>query len=42
VPGLDPDSQIERLQQRDVLAQRLRYIRIPVHNLAQTVLALYR
>jgi hypothetical protein len=42
VLGLDPDSQAESLQQHDVLAQGLRYVRIPVGNRFQTVLAIHR
>lgn len=42
VLGLDPDSQVESLQQHDVLAQGLRYVRIPVGNRFQTVLAIHR
>ena len=41
-PSLNSDSQLECLQQRDVLAQRLRCLRIPVGILVQTVLAVYR
>ena len=40
--GLDPGSQAESLQQHDVLAQGLRYVRIPVGNRFQTVLAIHR
>lgn len=42
VLGLDPDSQIESLQQHQVLAQGLRYVRIPVGMRFQTVLAIHR
>lgn len=42
VLGLDPDTQAENLQHHDVLAQGLRYVRIPVGRSMQTVLALHR
>jgi hypothetical protein len=42
VLGLEPDSQVESLQQHDVLAQGLRYVRIPLGNRFQTVLAIHR
>jgi len=42
VLGLDPDTQAENLQQHDVLAQGLRYVRIPAGRSLQTVLALHR
>lgn len=42
VLGLDPDSQAESLRQHDILAQGLRYVRVPVGNRFQTVLAIHR
>ena len=42
VLGLDADTQAENLQQHDVLAQGLRYVRIPAGRSLQTVLALHR
>jgi len=42
VLGLDADTQAENLRQHDVLAQGLRYVRIPTGGGIQTVLALHR